>query len=176
MQIRLAELRNAPFRWDESVEVPAASLGAEELVALGPVRWRGKVTAAEPGYYLRARLDVEQTLRCDRCLAPFTVPAGADLELLLVEEPAPAGDEIELAEGDLGVVYVAGEVFDTEPLLREQLQLGVPMKPLCRPDCRGLCPQCGADLNAGDCGCRRTEVDPRWADLAALRDRLAGGS
>ena len=88
MQIHLAELRNAPFLWDETVEVPAAVLGAEELVALGPVRWRGKVTAAEPGYYLRARLDVEQTLRCDRCLAPFTAPAGADVELLLVKKPA----------------------------------------------------------------------------------------
>lgn len=176
MLIRFAELRIAPFIWDETVEIAAESLEREELVGLGPVRWRGRVTAAEPGFYLRARLDYEQTLRCDRCLAPMAQVAGADVELLLVPEPEPTGDEIELSEGDLGVAYVEGEVFDTRPLLIEQLQLGVPMKPVCRPECRGLCAVCGADLNAGDCGCKQETKDPRWADLAAIRDRLAGGA
>jgi uncharacterized protein len=175
MLIRFAELRIAPFHWDETVNVPAASLERDELVELGPVRWRGRVSWAEPGYYLRARLDYEQTLRCDRCLEPITRQSGADVELLLVAEPEPSGDEIELGEEDLGLVYVDGEVYDTRPLLIEQLQLGIPMKPVCRPDCRGLCPQCGADLNAGDCDCRQEATDPRWAGLTVIRDRLAGG-
>ena len=173
MLIRLVELRTEPFRWEETVEVPAASLGRDELEALGPVRWHGRVSRAEPGFFLRARLDYEQTLRCDRCLAPITEPAGADVELLLVAGPAPTGDEVELAEGDLGIVYVDGDVYDTQPLLVEQLQLGIPMKPVCRADCRGLCPTCGAELNRGACGCSEETGDPRWAGLAALRDRLA---
>jgi uncharacterized protein len=178
MRIRLAEVRIEPFRWDETVEVPPAALGRDELVALGPVRWRGRVTRAEPGYYLRARLDYEQTLRCDRCLSPIVERAGADVELLLVDEPAPTAEETELAEEDLGVVYVESGVFDTRPLLVEQLQLGLPMKPVCRADCPGLCPSCGADLDSlkgGPCGCRRESADPRWAGLAALRDRLPEG-
>ena len=175
MLIRLVELRTEPFRWEETVEMPAASLGRDELEALGPIRWHGRVSGAEPGFFLRARLDYQQTLRCDRCLAPIAEAAGADVELLLVPGPQPAGDEVELAEGDLGIVYVDGDVFDTGPLLLEQLQLGIPMKPVCRPDCRGLCRACGADLNRGACGCPKETVDPRWAGLAALRDRFAAG-
>jgi uncharacterized protein len=72
------------------------------------------------------------------------------------------------------VVFLEGEVFDTRPLLVEQLQLNVPMKPVCREDCRGLCPQCGADLSQGDCSCGGQPPDPRWAALAALRDRQEG--
>jgi uncharacterized protein len=56
-------------------------------------------------------------------------------------------------------------------VLIEQLQLNIPMKPLCRPDCAGLCPTCGADLNQTRCACAKS-VDPRWAGLAVLRDRL----
>jgi hypothetical protein len=69
----------------------------------------------------------------------------------------------------VGVLHLDEEVLDTEPLLVEQLHLAVPMKPVCRPDCKGLCPHCGADRNRGECDCRETDVDPRWAALAKLR-------
>jgi uncharacterized protein len=59
--------------------------------------------------------------------------------------------------------------LDLGPLLREQAWVDIPMKPLCRPDCQGLCPQCGADLNHESCECDRTEIDPR---LAILRDLI----
>ena len=72
----------------------------------------------------------------------------------------------------MGVLHVAAEVVETEPILLEQLQLNIPMKPLCRPDCAGLCPLCGADLNLGACDCSEPVGDPRWAALAALRDRM----
>ena len=56
------------------------------------------------------------------------------------------------------------------------MQLDVPMRPLCREECAGLCPTCGATSNEGDCGCGAETEDPRWAGLAALRDRLADAS
>ena len=56
-------------------------------------------------------------------------------------------------EQDLGELYLTEEILETDPILIEQLQLNVPMKPLCRPDCKGLCPDCGADLNEGACSC-----------------------
>ncbi len=65
-----------------------------------------------------------------------------------------------------------GETLETDPLLLEQLQLNVPMKPLCRPDCQGLCPTCGADRNEDACSCEERSADPRWAALAALKSRL----
>jgi uncharacterized protein len=56
--------------------------------------------------------------------------------------------------------------------VREAVLLDLPLAPLCRPDCAGLCPECGADLNAGDCGHRPNATDPRWTALDDLRERL----
>ena len=76
----------------------------------------------------------------------------------------------EVEEDDLSTSFYEDETIDLGQLIREQFYLSLPMKPLCRPDCRGLCPDCGTDLNAGACGCVERTVDPRWAALAALKD------
>lgn len=173
MRIRLDQVKDEPFIWQETCEVPLEALDRPELVRLSPVVWRGQVTFADPGFYLKARLSYEQTLACNRCLKPTTQAIATDVDLLIVVEgPRPVTGEHELHERDLGVLYVTNEEMDTGPLLHEQLQLNIPMKPLCRPDCAGLCPVCGADLNLGPCGCREKPADPRWAALASLRERM----
>lgn len=182
MQIDLGQVRGEPFRWHETLEIPASSLGREELAALSPIVWHGRVSFAEPGFYFTAHLEYEQTLVCTRCLSPYVESVSADVELLLMlEEPetgrsgaAETEGEIELEEEELGVVAVSGERFEVEPVLLEQLQLNIPMKPICRPECRGICPSCGTDLNQGECSCAGDAGDPRWAALAGLRDRLSG--
>lgn len=173
MKIWLDQVRDEPFNWDETQNVSIEALGRHELLALGPVRWRGQVVYADPGFFLRARLSYDQTLSCNRCLKPIVEHTNADIELMILVERLPeGGGEHALHEKDLGVVYVDEEVVETDPILIEQLQLNIPMKPLCRADCQGLCPRCGADLNAGDCTCEEAPADPRWASLAALKSRL----
>lgn len=172
MRIRLEEARHEPLRWSETVEVPVESLEREELASLSPVLWEGRMAYADPGFHFRARAEYRQTLRCARCLTEYVEPVAAELELLVLEQDEPEEEEQELEEADLGVLYVDGPVLDTRPLLVEQIQLNVPMRPLCSEDCRGLCPQCGADLATGGCDCKDESVDSRWAALAALRDRL----
>lgn len=184
MRIWLDQAREEPFRWDETESIAPEELERPELVALGPVTWQGEVVFVDPGYLLRGRLSYDQTLECMRCLKPSVVSTRADVELLLMVEshhqksrkPSDT-DEQELVESDLDTLVVADEVLDTRPLVIEQLQLNLPMKPLCRPDCRGLCPTCGADLNeqgGAGCACGRPETDPRWAALAALKGTLDG--
>jgi uncharacterized protein len=173
MQIWLDQVRDEPFNWDETQSISPETLEQPELIALGPVSWKGQVVYADPGFFLRARLSYEQTLCCNRCLQPIVEPAESDVELMILVERGPGGNgEHELQERDLGVLYLEDEVLQTDPILIEQLQLNVPMKPLCRPDCQGLCPICGADRNAGACSCAEQETDPRWAALAALKSRL----
>jgi uncharacterized protein len=84
------------------------------------------------------------------------------------EEP-----EVELEKDELGVLLVDGEHLDTEPLIAEQILLELPMKPLCTPECRGLCPRCGADRNLEPECCEEPAGDERWEALGALRDRLS---
>jgi uncharacterized protein len=175
MRIWLDQVQDEPFNWDETQNVSVESLNRPELLELSPVSWRGQVIFTDPGYFLRARLSYEQSLSCNRCLKPIVEPVASNVELMiLVERPQESGGDHELHEKDLGVLYLAEEVLETDPILIEQLQLNVPMKPLCRPDCQGLCPVCGADRNAGACSCAEASTDPRWASLAALKSKLTG--
>jgi uncharacterized protein len=95
---------------------------------------------------------------CRRCLKPARGDLRVDFQELF--EAAPR-------EGE---TYRLGhDSIDLEPLAREALTLDLPLAPLCRDDCRGLCPTCGTDLNLGDCDCPPPAADPRWAALDALR-------
>lgn len=198
MKVRLDQIRDEPFTWRESLTVPLAELDRCELEALSEIDCQGRIQRLDLGsgasvsgsrasgdFLLTARLDYRQTLSCDRCLAPIEQAVAAEMELMIETAPAPKRQaapkghapghgqeaEIELGEDDLGVLHVEGDVLDTEPMIAEQVQLNIPMKPLCRPDCQGLCPRCGAELNQGPCGCEDTSVDPRWAALKALKQR-----
>jgi uncharacterized protein len=173
MQIWLDQVQDEPFNWDETQSIAPETLERPELQDLGPVHWRGQVVYADPGYFLRAHLSYEQTLNCNRCLKPIVEPAESDVELMILAERQPqTGGEHGLHEQDMGLMYVDGEILETDPILIEQLQLNIPMKPLCREDCQGLCPVCGADKNTGACSCVESSPDPRWAALAALKSRL----
>jgi uncharacterized protein len=90
-------------------------------------------------------------------------------DLLYLPATANLGEgEREVAAEDLGVAFYEGNVIDLAHLVREQLYLAMPMKALCHPDCAGLCPQCGANLNITTCGCEHRWVDPRLAALGQL--------
>lgn len=97
------------------------------------------------------------TGECSRCLKPVSGDAAARLRELFEEEP----EEGETYRLDI-------DRLDLEPAVRETVMLELPLQPLCRPDCKGLCAQCGADLNDGDCGCEVQTGDPRWAALDDL--------
>lgn len=111
-------------------------------------------------------------LSCSRCLEPFEVPVDATFELRYVPHTENTGEgEREIAEDDLITAYYREGMLDIGDLLREQFQLALPMKPLCSDACRGLCPQCGANLNRTDCGCTPAWEDPRLAPLKSLLTR-----
>lgn len=177
MRIWLDQAQDEPLHWDETENIALEALDRPEVLDLGPVRWRGQVTFADPGYYFQGTASYQQTLSCTRCLKPIVEDAEAKVDLLLLtDRPKQAGGDHELHEEDLGVLYVDEEELDTAPILLEQLQLNVPMKPLCREDCRGLCPVCGRDRNVEACSCEAPKADPRWGALADLKGRLPGGA
>jgi uncharacterized protein len=104
-------------------------------------------------------------LSCARCLRDFETEVRADLCELF----AAPGHEVS-SEAD--VYEVRGIEIDVEPALRDAVTLSLPLRPLCRDDCKGICAGCGTDLNAGVCQCVDDDVDPRWAQLDALRAKL----
>jgi len=106
----------------------------------------------------------ELETRCDRCLKPLRLPFSIPVTTLLAEELANGGE----TEDDEIVLLTDGGV-DLDEIFSAECILAVEPRHLCAPDCKGLCPTCGKDLNDGPCGCRR-ELDPRFAVLAKLLD------
>ncbi|MEM7356976.1 MAG: DUF177 domain-containing protein [Acidobacteriota bacterium] len=167
MKIRLDQV-DKPFDWQETLSLSSKQLDRAELISLGEIECRGRVSPMVEDFLLRATLSYDQELRCMRCLKPVMASVSTDIEFLLQIGSETVDEERELRTEELGVLTVSSPEFDTQPLLIEQIQLAVPMKPLCREDCAGLCTRCGADLNDSPCGCAAV-ADPRWAALGALR-------
>jgi uncharacterized protein len=119
----------------------------------------------------------ELTVACSRCVGPVKLVIDEKLRVTFMpsseipdDDAEPAGDDegAEVAEEDLDVFPFDGERIDLEPLFREQFVLTIPYAPLCREDCKGLCPQCGIDRNTATCTCE-PPIDPRLAALKGLK-------
>ncbi len=130
------------------------------------IRVTGRLSAAGTGrYYFSGHLSGAARQECRRCLTPVESAVDAEVHVLFA---SPGGED----DDDPDVYPVggsSGDVIDLRPAVREQWLLEVPPFSVCRPDCKGLCPTCGADLNAGACGCAPT-TDHRWDALRKLRD------
>lgn len=184
MHLQLDQARNGPLRWRDAVSVAAADLRRNEALVPDGVDCEGRLTFTGPDFLLQTRLRYRHRLRCDRCLTAYE--EDVDLPLAFVvragggDEPAAAdgdGDPHgarELEPEDLSTLVAVDGAVDLFRLVCEQVDLNVPMKPTCDPDCRGLCPQCGIDRNRTACTCAAEQVDPRWAGLEAVRERLTG--
>ena len=164
---------------DEALDPAGVHLQAEEEVSLQPggrLRAHAEVVD-EATVHVRGRLDASVEIDCARCLARYAVRLGQELDLFYLpraaEEPQAEEEEVELSDRDVVVDYYDADRLDLGEVVREQILLGLPLKPLCRPDCQGLCPRCGKDRNLGPCGCAPEEEpgDPRLEPLRRLIDK-----
>ena len=126
------------------------------------------------GLLVTLRAKAVASVRCSRCLADMEMP----LEILFEEEFVPVVDAntgAPIRSALPADTFRIGPdfVLDLHEAVRQYILLSEPAKPLCRPDCRGICPNCGADLNRGACGCA-TEGDSRWQTLAGLKREIEG--
>jgi len=174
VQIQLDKVREEPFSWDLEESIPSASLNRDELLELSPVRWSGTIRATTEGFLLSGRLVYDQTLACTRCLGPIEDHVDSEVHYLVkIRRALPLAGEFQLSEEDFDNLEVESETLDTDQIVLDQLQLNIPMRQLCRPDCAGLCPHCGVNRNLESCECAQDELDPRWQHLAELRDQFA---
>jgi uncharacterized protein len=124
-----------------------------------------------PEVDVTGRLTASVPLACGRCLEALPTTVDVDVAVRVVPRPAD-GDARELGADDLDVDFYVGDLLDLAKLIETETTLALPMKPLCREDCRGLCPRCGANRNAVACGCEERPPDPRLAVLRGLSTRL----
>lgn len=112
---------------------------------------------------IEAKTDVSVAASCDRCLKDVIIPIHIEVEKEIDFSKTEQQRTEDLDETN----YVSGYDLDVDKLIYDEVLIGFPMKVLCNEDCKGLCKVCGANLNEGECGCDRAELDPR---MSAIRD------
>lgn len=166
LQVDLRELSRGPIDTRAEVAPTDPMFEGLDLSLAGPVLVGGRLQATGEGrYYWHGTVQATVQAQCRRCLVPVAVPVRAEVGALFTHE----SDALEDPES-YALPPHATEV-DLRPAVREELALAVPRYVVCREECRGLCPHCGQDLNAGPCGCA-SEPDPRWRALADLKGKL----
>ncbi len=123
-----------------------------------------RVVIENTGHLFSGRGEVKTllALNCGRCLEPFNYRIHCDLELLLAESP----DGLDIDPDD--VIRIHDDQADILSRVEEVIFSQIPLNPLCNPNCRGLCSECGANKNLTDCSCQPEDIDPRWAQLKKL--------
>jgi uncharacterized protein len=112
-------------------------------------------------------------INCARCIENVELYVNRAFDLLYRPLDSEKGsDEVNISEAETEIGYYKGEGLELEDVLREQVLLAVPIKTVCRPECKGLCPHCGKNLNNETCDCDQKNADPRWNALKGLRDKL----
>ena len=150
-------------------ELHLASLeaGPDDYCFQDPVSWEAEVTNTGAAFLISGTAKATGTCACARCLEDVTVDFIGDIEAYLLIEGVDASDfeDDDDAPGDDEFeVLPADHIVDLEPFIRAALVMDAPNQPLCRDDCAGLCPNCGANLNEGPCSC---DGDAALADFEA---------
>lgn len=174
MKIRIDEVKKKQL--DLSEEEPAAHYPnlvqmeqAGECSFSEPVK--AEVSAIWEYDHVRATGSVTSAVRlsCSRCLAEYQLPIASNFTIFYTKSHGGELDEeVELSDQDLISVSYSGEEIDLDFEIAEQVMMEIPFKPLCSESCRGLCSECGADLNAGECGCDRGGINLKMSALKKI--------
>jgi len=181
MFIELKDLEIHPIDFREEFPAGEIDLGPE-VRQRSPLRSEGRADLVEEHHgkhkvvqdiRVKGKLDTSLEADCARCIEPVVHKLSREFDLLYRPLGSDAGrDELSVTDAEAEIGYYQGEGLLLEDAVREQVLLALPLKMICREDCKGLCPQCGKNLNEGDCSCTAPVQDLRWAALKEIRDKL----
>ncbi len=183
MDFKVSELEREPVEFDQQVPPGAIDYG-EEAEQEGPLAASGRAEVIHehrgpkeivPDIRLKGQFAGRFRVPCARCVEPVELPLSGDYDLIfrpLGVDAGAAERSITAPETEIG--YYQKDSLALEDVLREQVLLSLPVRTLCKPDCKGLCPRCGVNRNTQACSCEEGPSDPRWEALAGLRSRMKG--
>jgi DUF177 domain-containing protein len=173
MQIDVRELEEGPLTLTGEVPLRELNFDPAEIHILGPVVVNLTAEQRAQRVRVRGRFAVDVEVPCARCLDPVRVPLVSEFDQFYQSnaEQQLVG-EIVLSERDTEVGFFNGDFIEVSEIVREQILLALPMKPICREGCKGLCPYCGRNRNAEACNCQTSSVDPRLAPLLKIKDQM----
>jgi uncharacterized protein len=176
MFIDVNKLDTGPHSFDERFRLPESATEGIDDVLVGEVHLRGSVERSSRGGELKAKIDAPVTLDCCRCLEPHESPVSSEFSLILVRDAVEYGvGETQLISQDLEIFHATDGKADLALMAAEQVFLNIPLKPVCRVDCQGLCPACGVNRNRLECACPSEALDLRLAPLLEIKKRRSDG-
>ncbi|HKV55600.1 MAG TPA: DUF177 domain-containing protein [Candidatus Binataceae bacterium] len=165
-----ADAREFRFAEPESEINRALASGlVHEYTVKSPVRVSISCYRAGTDVFVTGSAEATAAAACSRCAEDFEGAKHRAFRYVLAPKVIGEGKDAALRVEDLEFSVYEGEEIDLSPLIREQVLLALTERPLCREECRGLCPHCGANLNEQDCGCTAAAFDPRLAVLRNLK-------
>jgi uncharacterized protein len=174
--------KDGPQTYSGTFAVPPGELDRDEIATVSPVSVTARAEKGElPGEYI---VDGSATFtadfNCSRCLDPYPIASTSNFHVRFRPRPASAigedteEEEVEISGAEeLDVEFYSEREIPLRELALEQIQLAIPMKPLCDEKCLGLCAQCGVNRNREECHCETSVVDERWGALRGIRDEIA---
>jgi len=170
MFLDVKELAAQKIRLRQSYAPGAVDYHTGDFRQLEPLAVRGTAELIDEQIHIAGELHTRLEMLCARCLEPVEEEITREFDLYyrpLV--PANPDEEVRLKNGDTDIGFFKGDGIFLADVLAEQVLLAIPMKVICRSDCRGLCSHCGANLNTDECRCETHATDPRLAPLARLK-------
>jgi len=181
MEFKVVDLEREPIDFDLALPPAAISFG-DEAEQIGPLATSGRAEAIHEhrgpkdivvDIRLRGQFAGKFQVPCARCVEPVELPLAADFDLIF----RPVGADTDAPERSITapeteIGYYQKDSLLLEDVLREQVLLSLPVRTLCKPDCKGLCPRCGVNRNSQACHCDEKPGDPRWEALAGLRGQI----
>jgi uncharacterized protein len=181
MFIEIRELELHPVDFKEEISPGVIDLGPD-IQQRSPVLASGRAQLIREQHGKRERIDdirlngelsARLEVACARCLEPVDLAVARSFDLLYRPQGADAGKaELSVTDTEAEIGYYQGDGLLLEDAIREQVLLAVPLKSICREDCKGLCPHCGKNLNGDQCSCAEPIEDPRWSALKEIRKKL----
>jgi uncharacterized protein len=144
--------------------------GTQEITLAAPIDVDLDLLPQKDGIKLSGLLRGAVKVLCSRCLQEFVLDLDEVIDfMLLAPLPPDAPEEIDLKSEDLDTEFFDGVTIDVDHIVTEQIFLALPQRPLCRPECKGLCPGCGVDLNVESCRCERSETGSPFDVLRSMK-------
>ncbi len=168
MRIPLEDIPPQGLDWKSQEEESSFLIDEEGLSFSSPMKLNIRLTREGEKVLLSGNIEAELELVCSRCLEPCRHRLSTQLKLVYYPLPSRVESAVELKERDLQVDYYQEGIIDLREDVREAVILALPPKPLCHPECRGLCSHCGQNLNEKECECQKEQIDPRLAKLKEL--------
>jgi len=173
--VDLKDLAQDKISLEGSLSPGDLDFAAENVRQIDPLIWNATAERAGEEIRIVGSLQTTMELACSRCLEPAGCPISKSFDLFFRqrdEHMFDEDDEIELDEEDTRTAFFTGTQLMLGDILREQVLLALPMKPLCRVDCKGLCPVCGTNLNVNACNCPDERFSPHMDKLLEIKRKL----